>query len=96
LAELPLHRIDPGEIGPHIVITASLMRRWTKAMCRKGMAGSGPTEVNDGGQILLLLECGYSNPSRSYCLYHAAVKLRRGQFNGMARYDSLVEAVEPA
>jgi hypothetical protein len=96
LDELPLHRIDPCEVGSHVVVAASLMGTKPKAARGIGMAGSCSTEVNNGGQILLLLERDLANLSRSHRLCDATVEPSRSQLDGMAWYDTLVEAVEPA
>ena len=78
------------------MVAASLVESRLKSACSKGMAGSCSTEVNDGSQILLLLESDPAELWRSHRLCDAAIKPRRSQLDGMAWHNTLVEAVEPA
>ena len=78
------------------MVAASLVESRSKAACGKGVAGSRSTEVNDGSQILLLLESDRADLWGSHCLCDAAIEPRRSQLDRMAWHDTLVEAVEPA
>src|SRR3990167_3999903 len=59
------------------------------------MAGSGPTEVNQGREILLLPERDPAAQPGADRLGDGAIERGRGHFDGMARQDARVEAVEP-
>src|SRR5262245_51499884 len=53
--KLPLHRIDLGDIGRDGVIAAALAGRHLKVAAREGGGRTCAAEMDEGGEILLLL-----------------------------------------
>src|SRR5258708_16952870 len=53
--ELPLHLAHPGEIGGDVVIAAPLARRHVESAARGCFGGTRAAEMDDRGEILLLL-----------------------------------------
>ena len=53
--ELPLHRIDPGEIGRDEVIAAALAGHQVKTTAHEGLGGTCAAEMDECGEILFLL-----------------------------------------
>ena len=53
--ELPFHRIDPGDIACDEVIAAALAGHHLKMTARESGGGAGAAEMDEGGEILLLL-----------------------------------------
>ena len=51
--KLSLHVMHSIEITPGTVVPATLMLGQPKAACDVSVAGTGPTEMDHGGQILL-------------------------------------------
>ena len=84
------------EIAPGTVVPATLVRGQPKAVRHIGVTGAGPTQMNHGGQVLFLLKRGTKSSLLSDCACHGAVEQGCRQFDGMARQDAAVEAVEPA
>lgn len=87
-----LHGLDSREIGLHIMVTAALLSQETKVPLCIVTAGPGAAEMDDRGQVLLLLERRRSLSDR---FRYVTVEVRGGQLDGMARDDPGVEAVEP-
>src|SRR5574341_416803 len=94
--KLVLHCIDSCEIVSHVVVAAPFAGGQAKAARGIGAAGSGSTEVDHCGQILLLLERGSGYPPVPNRACNGAIQEGRSQLNGMAWQDAGVEAVEPA
>ena len=86
------HGLDSREIDLHIMVAAPLMGQKTKVPLCVVTARSGTAEMDDRGQVLLLLERRRSLSDR---FRDVTVEVRRGQLEGMARDDPGVEAVEP-
>src|SRR5206468_2790603 len=63
---------------------------------RARVARSGATQVDDGGQVLLLLQRGGGDPLALQRLGHAAIQEPGGQLDGVTGHHARVEAVEPA
>ena len=61
LSKQALHAIDALEIGAHVVVTASLPGGQSETTPSVGFARSGAAEMNDGGEILLVLKRGSGN-----------------------------------
>ena len=55
LLKLPLHRIDPGDIRRHEMISASLRSLHLEATARVCGGGASAAEMDKGGKILPLL-----------------------------------------
>ena len=53
--ELPLHRVDPGDIGRDEVIAAALAGHHVKTTAHEGLGGTCAAEMNECGEILFLL-----------------------------------------
>ena len=60
--EYSSHRINASQVHTRIVITAALPLGEVKTMSRVEVTGTGPTKMNRGREMLLLLWCGASNP----------------------------------
>jgi len=52
--ELSLQRVDMREVSADVVIATALPGRQPEPASRVGVARPGATEVDDGGQVLLL------------------------------------------
>ena len=74
------------------MVTAALMGGETKVPLRVIAACPGTAEMDDGGQVLLLLEC-HGSVANQFC--HVAVKKRGRQLNRVAWDNSGIETVEP-
>src|SRR5215510_7271322 len=53
--KLPLHRIDLGEIGSDRMIAAALAHQRTKAAAHEIFRRTGAAQMDQGGEVLLLL-----------------------------------------
>src|SRR5262245_20579836 len=95
-AEQLLHRVDFREIAARVVITAYLPASQLEAAPRVNIACSRAAQVNDRGEILLLLEGRGRDLVARQRIRDAAVEERRSHFDGVARHDTGVEGVEPA
>src|SRR5437879_7893165 len=78
------------------MVAALLAGDQPKAAPCVGVAHSGSAEVNDCGQILLLLESGSSDPLAPHRACDATMQQSRCQFDGVARNNASVEAIKPA
>ena len=56
--ELPFHRIDPGDIGRDEVVAAAFVGGHAKLATRESGGGAGAAEMDEGGEVLLLLRAG--------------------------------------
>ena len=86
------HGFDSREVRLHIVITAALVGQETKVPFCVVTASPGTAEMDDSGQVLLLLE---RRGSLSDGFRYMTVKVRGGHLDRVTRDDSGVEAVEP-
>jgi hypothetical protein len=78
------------------VVPASLTGREPESPSRVGVPRAGPAEVDERGEILLLPERGRPDAPALQRARDAAIEVRGGQLDGVAREDADVEAVEPA
>ncbi len=78
------------------MVAAALVAGQPEFACGIGAAGSGSTEMNHGGQILLSPERHLAHSLRSYDLHNLPIEQRCRQLDGMARQDAGIETVEPA
>src|SRR3977135_477803 len=90
--EKPLQRVDLREVAGEVVGAAALSRG-LEAAARVSLAPRGAAEVDDGGEILFLLE--RRRAAREH-VGDPAVEQRRGHLDGVAGHDAGIEAVEPA
>ena len=74
--ELPLHRVDRGEVCCDVVVAATLAEGQTEAAARKGLGRTCAAEMDDGGEILLLLRARRVRPVCENCCDVAARILR--------------------
>ena len=86
------HGLDSRQIGLHLVVAAALVGHETKVPLCVVTARPGTAEMDDCGQVLLLLERRRSLSDR---LRDLTVEERRGELDGVAWDDPGVEAVEP-
>src|ERR1700738_3539777 len=54
--EVTLHRVDLGEVCRDVVVAAALAGRQLEAAAREGPSRTRAAEMDDGGELLLLLE----------------------------------------
>jgi hypothetical protein len=94
--KLPLHRIDLGEICRDEVIAAALAGQHLKTTAHEGRGGTCAAEMDECGEILLLLRA-------CRCVWRAGknrrdmlVQVDRRELDGMARDRAGIEAGEPA
>ncbi len=87
-----LHGPDFREVNFHLVVTAALIDQETKVPPCIVTARPGAAEMDDCGQVLLLLERRRSFSDR---LCYVTVEVRGGQLDRVAWDDSGVETVEP-
>src|SRR5262245_3603571 len=95
-AEQPLHRVDLCQVAADVVVTALLAGSQLESPLREGVATAGAAEVNDRGQVLLLLERRHYRAMPRHRAGDAPVEQRRRHLDGVARHDPRVEPVEPA
>ena len=84
--------LDLEQIGSYIMVAAALVRHETKVPLCVLAARPGAAEMDDRGQVLLLLERRRSL-SDQFC--HVTIEERRSHFDRVAWHDPGVEAVEP-
>ena len=75
---------------------AKLARRCLETARDKAFPSAYSAQVNHGGQSLLLRQAGLRGATSGQRIDYALVQIRGGQFGGVARQSSRVEAVEPA
>ena len=90
------HSIDPYKVVADVVVAAPLVAGESEAMCCIGVACCSSTEMDHGGQILLLLQRRRGKPPVCQRARDVSVEQGRGQLDRMARHDTAVETVEPA
>src|SRR5262245_1045700 len=94
--EVALHRIDPDEIDPGIVINTARRGGQLEAAPRIGVARGRPAQVDEGGHVLLLLERSAEDAPPRQRPLDLAIEIGRGHFDGVAGDGAGVQAVEPA
>src|SRR5262245_29969533 len=94
--KLPLHRIDLGEIGRHGMIAAALAHQRTKAAAHEIFRRTGAAQMDQGGEVLLLLRCRRDAGQAGEHWRDTAVQVDRRKLDGVARQDANIEAGEPA
>src|SRR6185295_18218063 len=57
----PLHAVDAPEIGTHVVVATALSGSQSEAALGVGFARPGAAQVDQGSEILLLLQRGGGN-----------------------------------
>src|SRR4030081_2192395 len=93
--KLPLHRIDLGEIYRDEMIAAALAGHHLKTTVHEGRGGTCAAEMDECGEILLLLRA-------CRCVWRAGkncrdivVQVHGRELDGMARERAGIEASEP-
>src|SRR2546422_9007564 len=81
--ELSLQRVDMRKVAADVVVATALPGRQPEPASRVGVARSGATQVDDGGQVLLLLQRGGGGPLGLQRLGHAAIQEPGGQLDGV-------------
>src|SRR6266850_3904899 len=81
--ELLLHHVDSLEVGSDVVIAAALVGHHPEAACCIGVARCGSTEMDHGGQILLLLERRWGEPPMCQRTRDVSVEQGRGHLDRM-------------
>src|SRR5438093_12655329 len=94
--ELPFQRVDLCQVAADVVVAAPLAGGQPEAAARVGVARPAATEMDDGGQILFLLERRGGDPLASHRRRDTAIEEGGGHLDGVARHDARVETVEPA
>src|SRR5262249_10218799 len=95
-SELALHRVDAGQIAPHVVVAVLLARRQGEAAARVDVARPVAAEMDHGREILFLLKGRAGHPLTRHRARDVSVEHRRRHLDRVARHDSCVEAIEPA
>ena len=54
--ELPLHRVDAGDVGGDVVVAAAFVAPQLKAAAGEACSRTGAAEMGDYGEILFLLQ----------------------------------------
>ncbi len=85
LGEPVLQRIDSCQVVSHVVVAAPLPGGQPEFACGISPSGPGSTQMDHGGQVLLLLKRDRVFPSLSYRLGDLPIEQCRRQFDGMAR-----------
>src|ERR1700722_19515338 len=83
--ELPLHRVDPGDIGRNEMIAAPFAGHHLKVTACVSGGRTRAAEMNKGSQILLLLRVWLHIAREGENISHMAVEIHGCKFDGMAR-----------
>src|SRR4029453_8370751 len=94
--ELALQRVDLPQVTPDVMVAASLAGGQPEPAPRVRGARPFPAEMDQGGQVLLLLEGHRGEPLAGQHARHLAIQQRRGELHGVARYHPRIELIEPA
>src|SRR2546428_3010324 len=86
--ELPLHRVDLCQVAADGVGAARIAGGQPEAAACEGVARSSSTEVDDGGEILLLLERGGRAHLAPHRRRDTAIQESGGHLDGVARPDA--------
>ena len=87
--KLPLHRIDLGEVGRDEMITAALAPHHLEATAHEGPGGSSAAEMDERGEILLLLRAGRHVRCVNETRRDAAVHVHRRELDGLAWHHTV-------
>jgi hypothetical protein len=82
--KLPLHRIDLGQVGRDEMIAAALARHHLEATAHEGPVGSSAAEMDERGEILLLLRARRHVRCVNENRRDAAVHVHRRELDGVA------------
>jgi hypothetical protein len=93
--ELPLHRVDPGEIDRDLVVAATFVGHQLKTTAGEGCGRTSTAEMNDGSEILRLLRTRCRAWPACQYLHDVPVQGHCRKLDGIARHDAGVESVEP-
>lgn len=93
--ELYLQAVDPGEVTAGVMITAFLVGREVEPARNERVPGSRSAEVDDSRKVLLLLPADRGASPGTDRRGDLTIEQGGGQFDGMARNNACVEAVEP-
>ena len=91
--KLPLESLNPRHIGLHVMVPALLIGEQTIFPLGIFPADAGSAEVNNGGEILSLLDRGRLIADN---LHHLTIEPGSRQFDGITRAHPYIEIVEPA
>jgi hypothetical protein len=91
MQESPLHRIDLGEIGCDVVITAALPGHEAEPAARECRRWSCATQMNDRGQLLPLLTADFRLSAVAENRCDVAVQEHRSELGGVAWHDPRME-----
>lgn len=94
--ELLLHRVHPGEVRSRVLVTAALAGRQMKSAAHEVPGQAWAAEVDEGGDLLLLLRRRRTAETRPENPGDAAVEQCRGEFDGVAGIDAGIQVVVPA
>src|SRR5262249_39403298 len=94
--ELALHDVHSREIASHIVVAALLARGRAEAAPGELVAGAGPAQVDDRGEVLLLPRRGRYDASALQRARDVSIEQRGGQLDSVTRKNARVQAPEPA
>src|SRR6202790_3917522 len=94
--KLPLHRIDLGEICRDEVIAAALAGHHLKTTVHEGRGGTCAAEMDECGEILLLLRAWRGVRRAGKNCRDIVVQVHGRELDGMARERAGIEASEPA
>jgi hypothetical protein len=94
--KLPLHHVDPGEIDRDVVVAAAFAWHQLKTAASEGCGPTGTAEVDEGSEILRLLQTRCRTWPACKYLRDIPVQRHRRKRDGMARHDAGIEPVEPA
>ena len=90
-SELPLHRVDPGEIDRDVVVAAAFVWHQLKTTAGEGCGRTSTAEMDDGSEILRLLQTRCRVWPACEYLHDIPVQVHRRKLDGMARHDAGIE-----
>src|ERR1700738_790662 len=94
--ELPLHRVDLGDIGSNEMIAAPFAGHHLKVTACVSGGRTSAAEMDKGSQVLLLLRVWLHIAREGENRRHMAIEIHGCKFDGMARERAEIEAGEPA
>jgi hypothetical protein len=94
--ELPLHRVDTGEVCRDLVITAALAGGQTKPALGKGLGRTRAAQMDYRGKLLLVLRIRLAMSPAGENRPEIAIQINRRELNGVARQHPRIESAEPA
>jgi hypothetical protein len=84
--KLPLHRVDPGKIDRDVVVAAAFARHQFKTTAGEDCGRTGTAEMDDGSEILRLLQTRYCVWPASEYFRDIPVQRHRRKLDCMARH----------